>query len=176
MQTLAEIHENYKDRTDKGRVHSYIPLYEELLVGYREAALNVLEIGVGAGGSIDMWREYFEPAQIWAMDIRNLRDRVSPSVHFCHADSTSAAQVDLALGTTKFDVVIDDGSHDEHAQVMTWCNLWSRVAPGGLYVIEDVRDLNIAPYLHPAGRVSIIDMRGISKLQDDVLIMMRKRG
>ena len=33
-------------RTDKNRDHSYIDLYQTLLVGKKETALNVLEIGV----------------------------------------------------------------------------------------------------------------------------------
>ena len=33
-------------RTDKNTIHSYLPLYQDLLVNKKESAKNVLEIGI----------------------------------------------------------------------------------------------------------------------------------
>ena len=36
----------YNSRTDKNTVHSYLPLYEKLLISKKETAKNVLEVGI----------------------------------------------------------------------------------------------------------------------------------
>jgi len=38
------------ERTDKNTVHSYLPLYQELLKSKKETAQNVLEVGIYKGG------------------------------------------------------------------------------------------------------------------------------
>ena len=44
--------------------HEYIQLYEKYLDSFRHQEINVLEIGVDKGYSLNMWREYFTKAQI----------------------------------------------------------------------------------------------------------------
>ncbi len=39
---LEEIADN--SRTDKNTIHSYLPLYQKLLIGKKETAKNVLEV------------------------------------------------------------------------------------------------------------------------------------
>ena len=72
-------------RTDKNTHHSYLPLYQTILISKKETAKNVLEIGTGClaheyamkkgvsnynnGNSMRMWRDYFPNANIYAIDI-----------------------------------------------------------------------------------------------------------
>ena len=74
---LSELIDN--SRTDKNRDHSYIELYQTLLVGKKETARNVLEIGIGDnypqynffnGGSIKLWHDFFTNATVHALDIK----------------------------------------------------------------------------------------------------------
>ena len=46
-------------RTDKNTAHSYLPLYQTLLIGKKETAKNVLEVGIYLGGSIKLWGDFF---------------------------------------------------------------------------------------------------------------------
>jgi hypothetical protein len=60
--SLEELADNSK--TDKNVGHSYLPLYQKLLVNKKESAKNVLEVGIGDfveknGGSIKLWRDFF---------------------------------------------------------------------------------------------------------------------
>ena len=58
--SLEEIVDN--SRTDKNTTHSYLPLYQQLLINKKGTARNVLEIGIGhakRGGSIKLWNDYF---------------------------------------------------------------------------------------------------------------------
>jgi len=42
--SLEEIVDN--SRTDKNTIHSYLPLYQTLLISKKETARNVLEVGI----------------------------------------------------------------------------------------------------------------------------------
>ena len=46
--SLEEISNNSK--TDKNTTHSYLPLYQKLLISKKETAKNVLEVGIGDFG------------------------------------------------------------------------------------------------------------------------------
>jgi hypothetical protein len=49
----------YPNLTDKNTVHSYLPLYQELLIRKKETARHVLEVGIFMGGSIQLWHDFF---------------------------------------------------------------------------------------------------------------------
>ena len=46
-------------RTDKNTIHSYIPLYQKLLISKKKTAKHVLEVGIYNGGSIKLWNNFF---------------------------------------------------------------------------------------------------------------------
>jgi len=50
--SLVDLADN--SRTDKNTTHSYLPLYQKLLVNKKETAKNVLEVGIFHGGSINL--------------------------------------------------------------------------------------------------------------------------
>ena len=55
-----------------------------------------------------------------------------------------------AVGDKMFDFIVDDGSHVDANQFSTLRNLYGRLRPGGLYVIEDIHPGNSvrdAPHL-----------------------------
>ena len=72
VDTLAEIVDN--TRTDKNTAHSYLPLYQQLLVGKKETAKNVLEVGISAGGSIKLWSDFFTNATVYGLDSMHIND------------------------------------------------------------------------------------------------------
>ena len=67
--SLEEIVDN--SRTDKNTVHSYLPLYQQLLINKKETAKNVLEVGIQNGGSIKLWSDFFKNATVYGLDIIN---------------------------------------------------------------------------------------------------------
>ena len=70
--SLEEISNNSK--TDKNTTHSYLPLYQKLLINKKETAKNVLEVGICNGGSIKLWNDFFTNATIYGLDIMNIND------------------------------------------------------------------------------------------------------
>ena len=68
MKTLNEI--GLEHKTDKSTMtHCYLDIYESYLGKWRDKEFTLLEIGVAAGNSLRMWREYFTKAHIYGIDI-----------------------------------------------------------------------------------------------------------
>lgn len=61
--SLEKIVDN--SRTDKNTIHSYLSLYQKLLITKKETAKNVLEVGIYNGGSIKLWSDYFTNANVY---------------------------------------------------------------------------------------------------------------
>ncbi|MBC7874794.1 MAG: class I SAM-dependent methyltransferase, partial [Ferruginibacter sp.] len=69
MLTLQEIFETHTGRLVHKWDH-YFDVYERYFTVYRDSPVNILEIGISHGGSLQMWRKYFgEHANIFAVDI-----------------------------------------------------------------------------------------------------------
>lgn len=143
---LCRLAEKYG--TDK--LGFYTPIYDLLLSGRRNDVKRALEVGIGtpesmghvpnykAGASLRMWRDYFPNAAIYGMDINqdaflHAMDPIGHIVTIC-ADSTNLETDSLG----RFDLIVDDGQHTFGAQLKTFQNLSRLLAPGGLYIIEDV--------------------------------------
>jgi hypothetical protein len=174
MKTLEEIYQRYSvhgpdvGHGDKGGTHSYIAEYEQLLAPYREKCA-FMEIGLALGLSVAMWNEYFVEGQFTGADlsINFDRDRF-PAWDFVECDATKPEFLD-ALGDRRFDVVIEDGSHMTVDQIATRDLLLPRMNPGGLYIIEDILNLEATAHLFPGAEIR--DLRGVKGRFDDVLII-----
>lgn len=149
---LCDLAEKYGSDKVASIFHGYTPFYDELL---RDRPVKrVLEIGIGTpnsmchmekyevGASLRMWRDYFPEAQIWGLD-NDVSAMLDPSPRintmFCDQSSEeSLLRVASALGE-RFDLIIDDGSHQYLHQALT-ANIFipRLLAKGGVYVIEDV--------------------------------------
>jgi hypothetical protein len=150
---LEEIVNNSK--TDKNTTHSYLQLYQKLLISKKETAKNVLEVGIGDfgeknGGSIKLWRDFFTNATIYALDILPI-DRVMDEL--LNDDRvilyTSSNAYDNEFFTTHFlnknikcDFMLDDGPHTLES-MKQFIKLYSQImTDDGILIIEDVQSLD----------------------------------
>lgn len=159
--------------TDKGTEHTYMPVYQ-LLVG-RLRTPTILEIGVGRGASLRMWRELFPAAVVHGVDIDPDVSAAAGDLTGCEVrvgDATDLRFVAAAWPRAFFDLIVDDGSHEPRDQILSavWC--WPLLKPGGLHVIEDVRPETVE-YLTQLGGL-LLDHREVLKRFDDVLFVRRK--
>lgn len=150
-----------KHRTDKSsRSHNYAQFYDRIFTKLREEPISFLEVGVGTtatasassmitmgkayhpGASLRMWAEYFPNARIIAgIDTEEDCLFQEGNVRTALADSRSSESVANALielGTARFDIILDDGLHDQVSQLQTIKAMFSALAPGGVYIIEDI--------------------------------------
>jgi hypothetical protein len=185
METLAQICEKntVNGWPDKATVHSYIEVYEEILKPYR-GKVNFLEIGLFSGQSLRMWEQYFNEGKCTGIDcsdqplgMQDLRPMIAEGTHNIFImDGTSKADIEKNFKGEKFDVIIDDGSHNIEHQLESYKHFKSHISKGGIYIIEDVQDIdaNIDLFrnIDPKKNVEILDRRKLKNRYDDVLIVI----
>lgn len=122
--------------------HAYTPYYHSLFATRRDSVRKVLEIGIDQGASLRMWRDYFPHASIYALDcdIRHLFNESRIHSRLCDQGNSFQLQEAAIWAGRDFDLIIDDGSHQPAHQVLSAIVLVPLLAPGGVYVIEDVLD------------------------------------
>lgn len=119
----------------------YFEIYHRHLQKFIGQPVNILEIGIFSGGSLQMWANYFgDRCHVYGVDIQ-------PECKAYESDSVKILIGDQ--GDRKFwrackpsmprlDVVIDDGSHRPADQIVTLEELLPQMSPGGVYICEDV--------------------------------------
>lgn len=146
--------------SDKGnRWHQYSRLYYTLLRPYRDEPFNLFELGIGTnnpsipsnmglggrpGASLLAWKLYFKKADIFAADIdRDILDNTQDRIHSFYCDQTSPESVQQlwqqpGLVDKEFRVLIDDGLHLPHANIIFFEHSIHKLEKGGIYIIEDI--------------------------------------
>jgi hypothetical protein len=119
----------------------YLDLYDTYLAPYRCKPVKMLEIGVNRGGSLQLWRRYFgSEAMIYGVDVNpecaRFADFPTQIRIGSQADPAFLRSVISELGRP--DIIIDDGSHVAKHQQVSFETLFPLLAPGGIYVIEDM--------------------------------------
>ena len=118
----------------------YFDIYERHFERFRGKSPVVVEIGVLGGGSLSMWREYFGAGcTIVGIDINpECKKYVSPGIDiFIGSQDSSELINDVLAKYPIIDVVIDDGSHMMNHMIGSFKLLYGRLAPHGVYVVED---------------------------------------
>jgi hypothetical protein len=119
----------------------YFPIYENHLMPFVNKSVLLIEIGVGRGGSLQMWKKFLGPAAIVVgidvnKDCKNYEeDQIF--IRIGSQDSPSFLKnIIEEFGTP--DIVIDDGSHMmEHIET-SFDFLYPKVSKNGVYMVEDL--------------------------------------
>ena len=179
MKSLNEIYKNYQSpegHGDKGTAHTYIDEYEKLLKDHRENS-TVLEIGICRGESLKMWDEYFINSKVYGIDITDqyIKDLINENRYNIIIGNACSEDILKQLDDLTFDVIIDDGSHLINDQINSFNLLKNRMKPNGIYIIEDVNniDLSIDRLNQLHDNIQIIDNRHIKNRVDDVLVVYK---
>lgn len=130
--------------TDKGTTHDYISSYYNYEFTDREAPINLVEIGIGDGYSLVLWREWFKNAEITAIEKnpygynhkKPFQIRGATSIF---QDAYEQSTVDL-FPDNSIDYLIDDGPHTLFSQCYVIENWLPKIKVGGKIVIEDVQE------------------------------------
>jgi hypothetical protein len=132
----------------------YFDIYERYFSKFIGHTINVLEIGVDNGGSLEMWHKYFgDDAMIFGVDI-------NPKIQTGDIKNTFISRGDQGnsdfwdhyisehnrLNMGKFDIIIDDGSHQFDHQRLTFFKLYPYLINGGIYMIEDTHTSYLPEY------------------------------
>lgn len=141
LEALARQFDTDKQAAQNG----YLPLYMEYFQRQgikRDAKLKILEIGTNKGSSLRLWAEYFPNSEVYGVDVTrqyeidHLLDH--PRIITTIVDAGNAFALMREFGGKKFDIVIDDGSHEQSDQQVALGTLFRLINPGGLFVMEDL--------------------------------------
>jgi hypothetical protein len=119
----------------------YFDIYERHFSKFVGREVNVLEIGVYSGGSLEMWRDYFGAnCRVYGVDIKaeckayeDDRTKV-----FIGDQADRSFWKKLREEVPHIDIVIDDGGHEPEQQIVTLEEILPYLRSGGVYLCEDV--------------------------------------
>jgi hypothetical protein len=181
-------------RTDKNTTHSYLDLYQNLLVNKKYTATNILEIGIGTGnqgitdgGSIKLWHDFFPNATIYALDIKPIHsvwDGIKNNTRIVlhtSCDAYNESVVNSLFNTTmKFDFMLDDGPHSLESMIHFIRLYTPLMTDDGLLIIEDVQSwdwIDILKNEVPENLkqfIKIYDLRENKYRYDDIVFTIDK--
>eukprot|EP00933_Yihiella_yeosuensis_P021356 TRINITY_DN16904_c0_g1_i1.p1 TRINITY_DN16904_c0_g1~~TRINITY_DN16904_c0_g1_i1.p1 ORF type:complete len:388 (+),score=21.96 TRINITY_DN16904_c0_g1_i1:70-1233(+) len=126
-----------------GKWVQYFPAYHRHLRQFIGQDVNILEIGVRFGGSLEMWRAVFgERANIFGIDFDARSGRLrfdSNRTRVIIGDQTDHRLWQrVKKMMPRIDIVIDDGAHSVNAYLVTLTELLPRMSSRGVYMIEDL--------------------------------------
>jgi hypothetical protein len=174
--------------TDKNTSHSYLPLYQQLLVSKKERAKYVLEVGIMLGGSIKLWSDFFTNATVYGLDIANMIHPQSDIINkknIILSVNTDAYNADMVITNfmnknIKFDMVLDDGPHTLETMIK-FIQIYSNVmADDGILIIEDVQSWDWIDILknavpeHLKQYIKVYDLRSNKNRYDDIVFTIDK--
>ncbi len=128
--------------TDKIDLSHYLRAYEKFFAPLAEKEVKLLELGILKGGSLLMWRDYFEKGTIAGLDVdpcpiedKTGRIRVYRGMQ---DDLRLLDRIRAESAPGGFDIIIDDCSHmGEQTRISFWHLFLKHLKPGGIYAIED---------------------------------------
>ena len=185
MSTLVELEKDLKLITDKNSVHSYLPLYDELLGKKKYTARNVLEVGVNFAGSIELWDKYFPNAMIYGLDIlpyKSLPELVKNQnkIRLIECDAYCPFMFSALFRGKTFDILLDDGPHTLVSQIKFLTMYSLLMAPNGILIIEDVANIDYFEILkentpeHLQPYIKTFDLRKNKNRYDDLVFVLDK--
>ena len=144
--------------TDKVTTHKYNIMYGRFLLPYyhQNPNMKMLEIGLGCdmdygpGASVSLFKALFPMAELWEADTdgkcveKSKQNGMLDGINTLVGDQVNEAVLDEWITTSKgnFDVIIDDGGHQQCQIWTSFSKLWPTLKPGGLYFIEDLQVAN----------------------------------
>ena len=105
--------------------------------------INILEIGIFYGGSLELWNNYFENVNIYAIDVNpNVKNLISsiPNVKLFIGDQGNREFLRSVISQIPepIDIVIDDGGHRMNQQIISFEELYPKInINSGIYLCED---------------------------------------
>ena len=121
-----------------------------------------------------MWSEYFPNSKIIGVEIEKIN--YVPSNNRITVIKGDATDSKTFSSIESLDVIIDDGSHVFTDQIFTFAILYHKLKYKGLYIIEDVRNIDsVAKFFKRLSYdAKIFDFRRLKNRNDDVIVEITK--
>ena len=149
--SVEKIHASKKGKlSDKWS--SYLSHYDKLFSPIKDKNINLLEIGVQNGGSLETWASYFAQGLNFigcdvdkkCSDLKFEDERIKLIIGHINSKESFEAVRNLNLF---FDIIIDDGSHLSTDIISSFILYFPMLKPGGVFIVEDAHTLYFNNYL-----------------------------
>ena len=119
---------------------NYFEIYEKLFKKFLNQKVTFVEIGVGNGGSLFMWKKFFgNKARIIGIelnpDAKKLEKFGFEIFIGDQADPLFWKKFYQKVG--KIDILLDDGGHKNIQQITSFMESYNHINPNGIIVVED---------------------------------------
>jgi len=127
--------------TDKAQ-SGYLSIYQEYFGPLADMEIKLLEMGINKGGSLLLWRDYFQNGYIVGLDLNTLTiDEPTDRIRIYQGEQQDLPLLDRICRESApegFDIIIDDCAHfGKLAKASFWHLFNKSLKPGGIYIIED---------------------------------------
>lgn len=142
--------------TDRSGWRGYGKIYSRFFSKLKNNHVNLLEIGIQTGYGCLAWRRYFKNANIFGIEkygndytkCYTEMEQLFPVFFkqikmYIDFDSLDKLKWELIFKDQKFDIIIDDGSHNPEDQRNTMLIGLDYLNKGGYYVIEDIKTCSV---------------------------------
>lgn len=123
------------------KTNNYFDVYERHLSRFLTNDTVLLEIGVGLGGSLQMWKAFLgRTSKIIGIDINPECKKYEEDGIDIFIGSQDDPKLidDIFAKYPRIDIVIDDGSHQMRHMVDSFNLIYERLHPNGVYIVEDI--------------------------------------
>jgi len=121
---------------------NFFSVYDQHFLPIRDRIKSVLEVGIEGGGSLTLWERYFPNIEkVVGIDTHHSCAKWGRGkIHTYIGDASDRAFVEaVCMEEGDFDVVIDDGSHQQEQALATFRIMWPHLNDNGWYIIEDTQ-------------------------------------
>lgn len=152
--------------TDKFWVHGYTHIYDRHFAHLRDKKIKLLELGIFRGASLRLWHDAFKRARIYGVDKNShgwekfVTRRQTRIKTFTGRQEDATFLRETVGADGPFDIIIDDAGHRPEQQLAAFEALWPKVAPCGIYVIEDLHG-NYWGRKAPTGPLMVDRIKGL---------------
>jgi len=118
----------------------YFDIYEKYFSRYKGQKVNILEIGINHGGSLQLWKKYFgDKVHVYAIDFNPECKKLEEENTTIFIGSQSDRQFlrETLLRLPELDIILDDGGHVMIQQKVSFEELYMKLKEGGVYMVED---------------------------------------
>ena len=120
--------------------NNYFEIYENLFKRFKNKKITLVEVGIGNGGSLFMWRNYFgKKAKIIGIELNPEAKKLDHNGFKIHIGDQSNPDFwkNFYKKVGKIDILIDDGGHTNIQQITTLMESIKNINKGGIIVVED---------------------------------------
>jgi len=120
--------------------NNYFEIYENLFKRFKNKKITLVEVGIGNGGSLFMWRNYFgKKAKIIGIELNPEAKKLELNGFQIHIGDQSNPNFwkNFYKKVGKVDILIDDGGHTNLQQITTLMESLNYIKHNGMIIVED---------------------------------------